>query len=187
MFSGSMLLGPVVPITEGLQLATAAINCVAAALLISAGVSKLARPDPFRHALEEVVGRTGRLVSRTWIRLIAVFEIVAGVSLTTAPSRVPGAVAAGCLGICFVVLGVAGSIRGSRLPCGCFGATNGRRPFGWVNVVSGAFFILLLLTNLLQSVVVQTVPSLYLVSIAIVGWTFWVHRGLVGGVLVRRA
>ena len=95
-------------------------------------------------------------------------------------------VAIGCLGVSFVVLGLAGSIRGSRLPCGCFGATNGMRPLGLVNVISGAFFLLLLPANLLQNIAIQTIPCLYLISIAIVGWTFWAHRGLVGDVLIHR-
>lgn len=180
-------MGLTASIGQWVQFTTAAMNCVAAALLISAGVSKLVKPDPFREALEEVVRGAGRLVSRPSVRLIAVLEIVGALALTSASLRVLAAFAVGCLGFCFVALGLAGSIRGSRLPCGCFGAANGSRPLGLVNVASGAFFMLLLPANLLQNTAVETIPSLYVIAIAIVSWTFWVHRGLVGDVLIRRA
>lgn len=112
----------------------------AAALLLNAGLAKLASPDRLRQAVLELLPQAGRRLGSTLVRGFGLAESAAAVGLLVAPARLAAAVAAAVLGVSFAALGVLGLVRGSNLPCGCFGAA-GQHPLGWPSVWLGAALV----------------------------------------------
>jgi hypothetical protein len=120
--------------------ALALAAAAAAALLLNAGLAKLASPGQLRGALSELLPVAGRRPGNALVRGFGVAESAAAAGLLVAPARLPAAVAAAVLGVSFAALGVLGVVRGTSRPCGCFGAA-GQRPLGWANVWLGAALV----------------------------------------------
>jgi hypothetical protein len=112
------------------------LNSVAAAVLLQAGLYKMAVPAPLRRALAELAPRYFGALRDRHVRVVAAVEISVGLALLAPAVRVPGAIAAAVLGVAFAVLGVAGRLRRSEAPCGCLGA-GAPRSLGLLNVVVG--------------------------------------------------
>jgi methylamine utilization protein MauE len=121
--------------------ALALAAAAAAALLLNAGLAKVASPDRLRGAVSELLPVAGRRLGSALVRGFGVAESAAAVGLLIAPVRLAAAIAAAALGVSFAALGMLGVARGSNLPCGCFGAA-GQRPLGWANVWLGAALVL---------------------------------------------
>lgn len=132
-------------------------NGLAAAVLINAGLAKLAFPRPLSRALSEVlpVRRSAATAQTTTVpastapaaattiliptaipRGFALLEVTAGVALLIPGTRLIAAGAATVLGVLFAGLGTLGWLRRSTVPCGCLG-THGDRPLGGRNVLIG--------------------------------------------------
>jgi hypothetical protein len=108
-----------------------ALNSAVAAILVQAGLSKLAAPAPLHRALTEL-GAPARLATPGAVRGYAVVECLAGVALLTGA----GGMLVAALGLAVAALGVLGAARGSVAPCGCFGNPGGR-PLGLTNAAIG--------------------------------------------------
>jgi hypothetical protein len=129
------------------------VDVVAAAVLINAGLVKIASPAQLRAALNELLGGGAEVaagagsVSARAVRVAAVIEVAVGVALLAPALRVVAAAGVAGLGACFVALGVAGRLRRSVQPCGCAGE-HGGRPLGWTNVGMGLALVAVLPVNL---------------------------------------
>ena len=117
------------------DLALLAANCVVAATLVQAGLSKLAVPAQLHRALTEL-GAPVALADPRTIRLYAGIECAAGVALLFSATRLVGAGLVAAVGVTIIGLGWRGATRGSAEPCGCFGSPTGR-PLGLGNVAIG--------------------------------------------------
>lgn len=106
----------------------------ATALLLQAGVAKFVKPTPLARALAELVGQ--RRVPVSVVRLFAGTEVALALLLVLARDGRLVLLAVAAVGLSFIVVGAAGKIRATDLPCGCFGTSAGR-PFGWSNVAAG--------------------------------------------------
>src|SRR5262245_44634713 len=106
-----------------------------AAVLIDAGLAKLASPAALLQALAEVLP-AATAVPAAAVRVLAGVEVAAGVGLLAVPTRPAAAVAVAGLGCLFAAAGLAGWGRGSRTPCGCLGGS-GDRPLGPGTVLLG--------------------------------------------------
>jgi hypothetical protein len=113
-----------------------AINAIAASLLLNSGIAKTVAPGPSRRAVEEVAPGLGGAVIGGVLRAAAIVEIAAAAALPIPPLRVPVAVTVALLGFGFMALGLLGTTRHSKAPCGCFG-TSGERPLGRLNILLG--------------------------------------------------
>src|SRR5687768_3003858 len=120
-------------------------NAVLATLLIRAGAGKLVAPGPTGSALAELVPGLARS-GQGMVRAIALVEGLAAFSTVVVVLRIPGQILVLALGASFVALGVAGRMRGSRQPCGCFGGDS-MRPLGAGNVAAGALLIVVAVVN----------------------------------------
>jgi hypothetical protein len=118
------------------ELLLGAINCLAAATLISAGLGKLVAPSQHGQALAEL-RVPGPLHTAGAVRRYAVVECLGGLALLFAATRRPGGALVVAIGLAIAGLGGLGLARGSRSPCGCFGNPAGR-PLGLTNVALGA-------------------------------------------------
>jgi hypothetical protein len=118
-----------------------AVDALAVALLLNAAAVKAAAPGPLRRALTELAPAAP--VTDTTVRMFAAAETIAALALVLAPVRTASAVAVTVLGLCFAAFGVAGRVRGTALPCGCFGRRTSA-PLGATNVVLGLALALVL-------------------------------------------
>jgi hypothetical protein len=167
----------------------AALNAGAATLLINAGVLKIASPDPLKDALGELA--RGRIlpVGRSLVRVAATAEIAAAFLLLEAHTRIPATYAVAFLGLCFVGLGIAGTMRHSTLPCGCLGG-RGTTPLGVENVVLGMVLVADLPVNVLAAssptvgAVFSTI-AISIVALTTVSLGMWSHRA--GAAIFARA
>jgi hypothetical protein len=116
-----------------------AVNSVAAATLVQAGLSKIAVPSQLRQALAEV-GVPQTLATAHAIRLYAGIECAAGVALLFAATSQVGGVLVAAAGLVIAGLGGLGAARRSAEPCGCFGNPAGR-PLGLTNVAIGGSLV----------------------------------------------
>jgi hypothetical protein len=154
------------------------MNALLSTVLLRAAAEKLASPSVTAAALREALPRFD--VDRAGvIRGAAAIELVAALALAVPVLRRPDAVLLGLLGLVFAVLGAVGRLRGSRQPCGCFGASSGR-PLGWSNLALGVGFIVVAGLNLARgplsdSDTVAAGGALFAV-IASVVWLFWSAR-----------
>jgi hypothetical protein len=157
------------------------VNACATAVLVTAGMTKLVSPDQLRLALADVLGDLGRWVTKSRLKVFAVIEMIAGVSLSVPVIQLPGAWAVGVLGVCFAIAGVLGLLRRSTTACGCFGRSAGR-PLGLVNVLVGAAFLAVLVVDH-AATTSDAGPYFYGsavgASLATVLLTLWAHRQLI--------
>jgi hypothetical protein len=155
------------------------VNACATAVLVTAGMTKLVSPDQLRLALADVLGDLGRWVTKSRLKVFAVIEMIAGVSLSVPVIQLPGAWAVGVLGVCFAIAGVLGLLRRSTTACGCFGRSAGR-PLGLVNVLVGAAFLAVLVVNHVATASDAGFSSSAVdASLATVLLTLWAHRQLI--------
>jgi hypothetical protein len=155
------------------------VNACATAVLVTAGMTKLVSPDQLRLALADVLGDLGRWVTKSRLKVFAVIEMIAGVSLSVPVIQLPGAWAVGVLGVCFAIAGVLGLLRRSTTACGCFGRSAGR-PLGLVNVLVGAAFLAVLVVNHVATASDAGFSSSAVdASLATVLLTLWAHRHLI--------
>jgi hypothetical protein len=155
------------------------VNACATAVLVTAGMTKLVSPDQLRLALADVLGDLGRWVTKSRLKVFAVIEMIAGISLSVPVIQLPGAWAVGVLGVCFAIAGVLGLLRRSTTACGCFGRSAGR-PLGLVNVLVGAAFLAVLVVNHAATASDAGFSSSAVgASLATVLLTLWAHRQLI--------
>jgi len=166
-------------------------NVLLATLLIRAGAGKLVAPGPTSSALAELFPGLTRH-GRGLVRAVALAEGLAALSTVIAPLRLPGQLLVAALGAGFVVLGAAGRLRGSRQPCGCFGASS-TRPLGVLNIAAGLLLLVVVAMNFgapppAEPAEVAAYTSMG-TAIASVGWLFWTNRerirGMVGALRAR--
>lgn len=98
------------------------------ALLVAAGIAKIADPSGFLAAILAY----HLPLSATQLKLAAVivpwFELLAGLALVCGIWVDAGLVAASGLSILFVAVAAQAAIRGISVQCGCFGALSERMP-----------------------------------------------------------
>jgi hypothetical protein len=105
------------------------------AVLLCSGVTKMAVPAQAASAVRELAPSSpGRV--EVLVRMLAAVEIGAALALSVAAARPAGAAVALLLGIGFAAVGLLGALRGSGVPCGCFGRPDGH-PLGVPNVAIG--------------------------------------------------
>ncbi|MBX6354333.1 MAG: hypothetical protein IRZ05_00590 [Micromonosporaceae bacterium] len=120
--------------TALLVAATAAITAV----LLRAGVGKLALPASLAAALAELLGQAA--VPASAVRLLAAGELTLALLVPFVGGATATQVVVAALGLAFAAVGVAGQLRGTRLPCGCFGSASGTS-FGAMNIAAGAALV----------------------------------------------
>jgi len=166
----------------------AACNAVVSALLINAGVAKLVAPAPLLRAVAELVSVPRRGAGELLVRWLGAAELAVAIALLVRPARWPAGVAAALLGLCFAGAGLLGVLRGSSVPCGCFGGA-GRQPLGWANVGLGVLLAAVCPVNALtwrlpahdyQTAVVG------LASIATAVSCLWLNRHLITPLFAAR-
>jgi hypothetical protein len=160
-------------------------NTAAASVLLNAGVAKLVSPAPLGRALREVLPANARTLDRlagtgAFGRLVGAAEIAAAFGLLLAATRVPAAFATALLGGVFAALGVAGLLRRSVKPCGCFGMASEQR-LGTSNVVIGLALVLLAPLNAVLAADEGYEESIVmLTSLGALLLCLWLHRRAVG-------
>lgn len=122
-----------------------AANASASALLLVAALSKMVAPGQLVVALGELIQPLD-LITAKLIRLVAVIEFAASVTLLFAPIRMLGAALAAVLGLAFALAGLTGIARGTQSPCGCLGISGGRT-LGPTNILAGVLLIGLFALN----------------------------------------
>lgn len=163
-------------------------DAVAAAVFVNAGVAKAVSPSRLAAALAELPLAIGGQPGERFLRAFAVIELAVAGSLIITALRAPAAVAAGALGLCFCAVGILGLLNGSRVPCGCFGASS-TRPFGWVNIGIGLALAGIAPLNVMARP--SSLPGGYtaaafqVCSAAVVLVCLWANRRLVAGSLRR--
>ncbi|MEV4759742.1 MauE/DoxX family redox-associated membrane protein [Micromonospora sp. NPDC049559] len=153
-------------------------NVVLATLLIRASAGKLVTPGLTASALSELFPGLMRSGSGI-VRATALAEGLAALSTVIATLRLPGQILVALLGAGFVLLGVAGLLKGSQQPCGCFGASS-TRPLGTVNIAAGLLLLLVAAVNFwapppAEPANVAAYTSMC-TAIASIGWLFWSNR-----------
>jgi hypothetical protein len=159
-------------------------NASASGVLINAGVAKIVAPGALLRASAEVLAMPPR-AGEPLVRGLGAIEVAAATALLAAPARLPGAIAVAVLGVCFASVGVVGVLRGSSVPCGCFGGVT-RQPLGWANVALGIALAAAWPVNLLTGWRPGADYSLriaLLTSIASVVLCLWLNRSLIARVL----
>jgi len=167
----------------GYEPVVSAAVSVGAAILLNASVSKGVSPSRLAAAMAELVPSI-RILHRPGIsRGLAIEEAVTVVLLVWSPRSVvvPGLVLV--LGGFFLAAGIGGRLRGSREPCGCFGALR-EAPMGWANAGMGIGFIGLGILILTTSAPVQdpgmraAVCAVALIGLALAGAHLQVRKAI---------
>lgn len=158
----------------------AVFDASAAAVLINAGVTKMVAPAPLLRASAEVLAAP-RWLGEPLVRGFGGAELVVAVALLVPPARLSAAIATTMLGVCFATAGLVGVLRGSSVPCGCFGGSS-RQPVGWVNVALGAALAVVWPVNLLaghRPTPGYSAAAVLLASIAATVICLWLNRRLI--------
>ena len=164
--------------------ALAVFNASTAGVLINAGVAKMVLPGPLLRASAELLA-TPPMTGEVLVRGFGATELGAAAALLFLPTRLPAAIAVAALGVCFALAGVVGVLRGSSVPCGCFGGAS-RQPLGWVNVALGIALAAVWPVNALAGRVPGQDYSLgtaLLASIASAVLCLWLNRRLIARML----
>ncbi|MFC9622989.1 MauE/DoxX family redox-associated membrane protein [Streptomyces sp. NPDC056930] len=152
-------------------------DAVIATVLLRSAAAKAVAPGVASEAVNEAIG--GRSVfSPVFIRAASAVETFTAVALLVPALRWAASAMVAVLGLCFAALGTAGSIRGSKQPCGCFG-TDSDRPLGRVNTATGAFFVAAGIAHALGSSHLDTyvlTSTVLLVTILSSGWVIFSQR-----------
>jgi hypothetical protein len=115
-----------------------AVEVLLAALLFYSGLNKVVGPAALAEALGELLGR--HRFPLTPVRLLAAVEVAAALLVAVAPDLTATRAVVAVLGAGFTATGLAGRLRGSAMPCGCFGR-QGARSLGLWNTVLGLAFV----------------------------------------------
>jgi hypothetical protein len=117
---------------------SAAVAVPLAAVLLYSGTAKVVSPSGLATALGELLrlSRPPGLV----VRLIAVGETAIALLLVIWPGALGTRLVVAGAGLAFALAGLAGYLRRTTQPCGCFGVA-GSRALGWWNVVFGCAFV----------------------------------------------
>ncbi|WP_390623918.1 MauE/DoxX family redox-associated membrane protein [Fodinicola feengrottensis] len=121
------------------DLALICANAVLVTILLRAAATKIVKPSTTASALRELVPALPPKLPVA-VRVLAALEFVAAFTYAIPPARLPGQFLVALLGAGFVVLGVAGMVRGSSEPCGCFGAES-TKPLGLTNIMMGVALV----------------------------------------------
>lgn len=162
----------------------AAGNALAAGVLINAGIAKMIAPGPVLRAAAEVLSAPLR-ADELFVRGFGAVELAVAAALLAWPARVSAAIATAMLGICFAAAGLAGILRGSSVPCGCFGGVS-PKPLGWANIALGIALAAAWPVNVLAGQPAGAGYSLrtaLLSSIASAVLCLWLNRRLITRVL----
>lgn len=166
----------------------AVFDASASAVLINAGVAKLIAPRPLLRASAEVLAVRHRGIGEPLVRGFGATELTVAVALLVLPARLPAAIAATMLGGCFALIGIAGVLRGSSVPCGCFGGAT-RQPLGWANVGLGVALAVVWPVNVLAGQLPAqgySAATALLGSIASAALCLWLNRRLITAILPRK-
>lgn len=156
----------------------AAVNAAAAALLVNAGVAKTVAPRPLLQAMTDLTRQPNTGAGESLVRALGVAEIVIAVALLIGWDRLPAAIAASVLGVCFAAAGLLGLRRGSSVPCGCFGGAS-RQPLGWANVGFGVALAAVWPVSALSWVLsphAYTTAAVLLAAAAAAALCLWLNR-----------
>jgi methylamine utilization protein MauE len=152
-----------------LSIATA----LAVAMLLDAGLYKLADPHQLRRALHELWPGFADAGGDGVVRLAAGIEVAAAILIVVPATLVPGAWVAAALGMVFAALGAVGMARGSSVPCGCLGHDS-RQALGPGNVLIGlSLAAVMLLAAGSRPAVSPLVVALFALVICL-----WINRRL---------
>lgn len=161
-------------------------DALAAAILINAGVTKMVVPAPLLRASAEVLAAPGWLGPPV-VRGFGAIELAVAVALLVQPARLPAAIATTILGVCFATAGLAGVLRRSSVPCGCFGGSSGQ-PLGWANVALGVALAVWPVSLLVghRTTSGYSAAAVLLASIAATVLCLWLNRRLIMRILPAR-
>jgi uncharacterized membrane protein YphA (DoxX/SURF4 family) len=119
------------------------VRVIVAGLFLYAGTIKLIQPDTFLADVESY-----RMMPYSWAWLIAFYlpplEILCGLSLLWAKTRLPSAIILIGLMLVFIVAIAAVWLRGLDISCGCFGTSEGETNYLWL-IIRDLLFIVALL------------------------------------------
>jgi hypothetical protein len=119
------------------------------------------------------------------VRLFAGVEVASGLALMVPAARTVGALAVAVLGVVFAAAGVAGRIRHSVVPCGCFGEDSW--PLGVRHVLLGAGLFGVAVLNVGTSASPAGRPPVPAITAGfMVLLCLWLRRGLAWRVLRAR-
>lgn len=153
-------------------------DAAAVALLVRSSALKAAAPDLTADALAELSAGRWR-PSGMAVRAAAGIELAAALAITAPHLRVAAWFITGMLGLSFVVLGTAGSLKGSARPCGCFGAESDH-PLGVPSIVAGSALLALAAINVADpgdAEMANAHAGVALVAVIIsLAWTLAAHR-----------
>lgn len=116
-------------------------NAPAGAVLLVAGLSKIAAPGQLRVALGELLGSFA-FVTVGFVRALAAIELAVAIALLVNSTRLVGGILAAAVGVGFAAAGLTGALRHTHNGCGCFGSTSDRT-FGLVNILVGGALVAL--------------------------------------------
>lgn len=165
------------------------VSCDAliAALLVRSSALKAVTPDRTADALAELSRGRWR-PSGMVMRAVAGTELAAALAITAPSLRIAAWVITGMLGMCFLVLGAAGLLKGSTQPCGCFGAESDR-PLGVPSVLAGSVFLTLAVVNIADAGDAEMAGAhagvALVAAIILLAWTLAAHRREAAAIISR--
>jgi hypothetical protein len=161
------------------------VNASVIVLLLRAAPAKLVAPSLTAAALGELRS-SRRPPPNNLIRFVAVLELVTALAVAIPVLRLPAQSTVALLGLLFLGAGALGMVRGSRRPCGCFGAA-GTTPLGIVNVLFGVAFVAAAWLNVvvrdLDSAGTMSGNAALVAVIASAGWLIVANRKQVATVI----
>lgn len=168
------------------------VNGVVAGVLLTAGLAKAVSSDRLADALAELAPTVSGRTRGLSLQAFAFLELFVAAGLPAAAVRLWATVAAGVLGLGFCAVGGLGLLKGSKTPCGCFGASS-THPFGWANIGTGLAIAAAVPANLAVSRASMPSPAAYsavalpVASASAALLCLWANRPLVAESLRRGA
>jgi len=148
-------------------------EALAASILLRAAAAKLVVPTTAAAAVGELLRRP---MATRFIRCVAITELITVLLFAVPPLLGLAQVLVGLLGAMFVGVGLAGLLRHTTRPCGCFGAES-KRPLGSLSIASGMFLVVV------STLVLYATPAHYstnapaaLTALVSMGWLLTTHR-----------
>jgi len=159
------------------------LNAFGASVLFNAGIIKLVSPDALRVASSELFPRVRADLIRRAVAGLAAAEIIVSLVLIAPGPRLVMTGPAAILGAGFAAAGLWGMVRGSSVPCGCFGSATGK-PLGWRSLAFGLALAVLPPVNLAVYRGAPGIPyvtaSALTSSIAFLAACLWLRRRHIG-------
>jgi hypothetical protein len=155
------------------------VNAAVIVLLLRAAPPKLVAPSLTAAAVGELRSPR-RPPPVSLIRSVAVLELATALAVAIPALRLPAQSTVALLGLLFLGAGTLGMVRGSRRPCGCFGAPS-TTPLGIVNVLLGIAFLAAAWLNVavrdLDGAGTMSTAAALSAVIASAGWLIVANRG----------